>query len=386
MGAAGAAAQQPGSGPHLGSLDETVQAVADASPLELSFLRPEFRDLRKWQETARGKLIDLLHYRPARVPFDAQVSSRTERDGFIEERLMFRTTPQSRVPAHVLIPSGRKLPAPAMVVLHDHGGFYMWGREKVIATDDEHPVLTASKQQYYSGRSIANELVRLGYVVVVIDAFYWGERRFLLPSDPPEWHERSAQLTAQQTAEFNRRASQNEQLVARSIITAGATWPGIMLTDDMRTVDYLASRPEVDRNHIGCVGLSMGGYRSWLLAALEPRIKVGIDCGWMTCFAQQIERHVVNTMGLTFTIPGMYQYFDLPDLAALIAPRAAMVMMGSQDRLFPVAAMKAAFSKIEQCYRKAGTPDRQRCLMFDSPHQFNAEMQPQAWEWIEKNI
>jgi hypothetical protein len=48
--------------------------------------------------------------------------------------------------------------------------------------------------------------------------------------------------------------------------------------------------------------------------------------------------------------------------------------------------MKEAFVKIEQCYRKAGAPDKQRCLMFDSPHQFNAEMQPQAWDWVRKNI
>jgi hypothetical protein len=247
-------------------------------------------------------------------------------------------------------------------------------------------VLTAFKKQYYAGKSIANELVRQGYVVIVIDAFYWGERRFLLAGDPPEWRERPASLTQQQVSDFNRRASQSEQLLARGLITAGATFPGILLTDDIRTVDYLVSRPEVDGGHIGCVGLSMGGYRSFLLSALEPRIRVGVDCGWMTMFARQIERHVINTMGLTFTIPGMYRYLDLPDLAALIAPRAVMVIMGSRDGLFPLEAMKASFGKIEQCYRKAGAPERQRCLMFDAPHQFNDEMQAQAWEWIAKNI
>jgi cephalosporin-C deacetylase-like acetyl esterase len=46
-----------------------------------------------------------------------------------------------------------------------------------------------------------------------------------------------------------------------------------MLWDDIRTLDYLASRPEVDRNRIGWVGLSVGGYRSFMLAALDRRIK-----------------------------------------------------------------------------------------------------------------
>src|SRR4051794_27136729 len=149
---------------HLGTLYPPVQAIADASPLELSFLRPEFKDLRKWQRIARDKLLDLLHFRPVRVSPDVQIISRREREGFVEEQLTFRTTAESRVPAHVLIPAGGKPPFPAVVVLHDHGGFYMWGREKVVSTDSEHPVLTAFKQRYYSGRSIANDLVRQGYV------------------------------------------------------------------------------------------------------------------------------------------------------------------------------------------------------------------------------
>jgi dienelactone hydrolase len=288
------------------------------------------------------------------------------------------------VPAAVLIPTNRTPPFPAVVLLHDHGGFYMWGREKVIATDNEHPVLTKFKQQAYGGRNVASELIRQGYAVIAIDMFYWGERRYLLPEDPAKWRERPLDITEQEINEFNRRSSQNEQLIARSLITAGVTWPGLMLWDDIRTLDYIASRPEVDKNRLACVGLSVGGYRSFMLAALDPRIKAAIDVGWMTTFAPQIERHVVHTMGLTFVIPGMYQYFDLPELSSLIAPRALMVMMGSQDGLFPLAAMQGAFTKIEQCYRKAGTPDRQRCRMFDAPHQFNLQMQPEAWEWLRR--
>ena len=105
-------------------------------------------------------------------------------------------------------------------------------------------------------------------------------------------------MTKDDVAKFNRRSQQGEQLVARSLFTAGITWPGVALWDDLRTVDYLASRPEVDPARIGCVGLSMGGYRSFLLAALEPRIKVAVDVGWMTSFAAQIRKHVVHTIGL----------------------------------------------------------------------------------------
>ena len=176
----------------LGSLYPPIQALADASPLELSYLRPEFKELAPWQATAREKLLDLLQYRPARVAPDAQLTARKDRDGFVEEQITFRTTPQARAPATVLIPKGRKPPFPGVVVLHDHGGFYLWGREKVVQTDRDPAVLVDFKKHYYSGRSIANELVVQGYAVIAIDMFYWGERRFLLPDDPAAWRERPA--------------------------------------------------------------------------------------------------------------------------------------------------------------------------------------------------
>ena len=142
-----------------------------------------------------------------------------------------------------------------------------------MESDHEHPALTEYKQELYHGRSIASELARRGYVVIVIDAFYWGERRMVLDDDPRSYREPS-QMTKEDVAKFNRRSQQGEQLVARSLFTAGITWPGVALWDDLRTVDYLARAPRSILRGSRASGLSMGGYRSFLLAALEPRIKV----------------------------------------------------------------------------------------------------------------
>src|SRR5213078_1547442 len=106
----------------------------------------------------------------------------------------------------VLVPKKGKRPLPAVVALHDHGGFYLWGKEKLVETEDEHPVVTDFKKRYYAGSSIATELVRRGYVVIVIDMFYWGERRMLLDGDPADWRLRPRDLTPDRIAEFNRRA------------------------------------------------------------------------------------------------------------------------------------------------------------------------------------
>jgi dienelactone hydrolase len=370
------------SGSHIGNLYPFVQGQADRSPLELSFLRSEFKSLAEWQPVARVRIFDHLFYAPPPTAPQAQLIRRTDKGAYIEEYLTFQTTPDLRVPAYVLIPTKATRPAPGIVVLHSHDGVYLWGKEKVVAADDEHPWLTAFKGRSYGGRSIAVELARQGYVVITIDAFYWGERRMLLDDDPPAYRERPRSMTDQEIQAFNGRASQNESLVARSLFTAGITWPGVLLWDDIRTLDYLASRPEVDPRRLACVGLSLGGYRSFLLAALDQRIQAAVDVGWMTSFAAQIKQHVINTVGLSFHINGLYRYMDLPDLAALIAPRAVLVINGSRDRLFALDGVKAAFDKIARCYGKAGASERQRCRLYDVPHEFNLDMQADAWDWL----
>src|SRR5207249_8450428 len=179
---------------------------------------------------------------------------------------------------------------------------------------------TDFKKNYYGGKSIASELARQGYVVVVIDMFYWGERRMLLGDDPADWRERPSNITKERIAEFNRRASQSEQLVGRTIYSAGFTWSGVIFWDDVRTVDYLLTRPEVDPRRIGCVGLSVGGLRSCHLAPLDDRIKAAVIVGWMASFPAQLKAHMRHSIGHTMLVPGLYRYMDYPDVATLAMP------------------------------------------------------------------
>ncbi len=369
-------------GSHLGNLYPFVQGQANRSTFELSFLRPEFTNLRRWQPAARAKVLEHLFYAPPRVDPQPQLVRRTDKGDYVEEYLTFQTTSDLRVPAYVLVPKGAQLPAPGVVVLHSHDGIYLWGKEKVVENEQEHPYLTAFKQRSYAGKSIAAELARRGYVVIAIDMFYWGERRMVLDDDPPAYRERPLTMTEQDIRAFNQRASQDESLIGRSLFTAGITWPGVVLWDDIRSLDYLAARPDVDRNRLGCVGLSVGGYRSFLLAALDERIKAAVDVGWMTSFGSQVKQHVIHSVGLSFHINGLYRYVDMPDMAALIAPRAVLVINGSQDRLFALDGVQTAFDKIARCYAKAGAPGRSRCRLYDAPHEFNLEMQAEAWEWL----
>src|SRR5437867_2035577 len=197
------------SGSDIGSLYPFVQKQADRSRLELSFLRPEFRDLETWQKRGRAKVLEHLFYAPPPVSPAAEVIRRTDREDYLEEYLTFQTTPDLRVPAYVLIPKKAKLPAPGIVVLHCHGGSYVWGKEKVVELDDEPGGLSEFKQQLYDGKSIATELARLGYVVITIDMLYWGERRMLLDDDLPSYRD-PRRMTKDEIAAFNRRSQQAE--------------------------------------------------------------------------------------------------------------------------------------------------------------------------------
>ncbi len=379
------AAQAP-TGADVGSLFPFIQRQAVSGQFPLSFLNSRFAALADWKPAARAKLLDLLHYAPPPCDPAAETTARVDCGDYIREHVVFSTTPDVRVPAYVLVPKGLSKPAPAIVALHDHGGFYLWGKEKLVAIDGEHPIFGEFRRQYYGGRAIAVDLVRRGYIVAVIDMFYWGDRRMLLDDDPADWRERPATMPEERIRAFNTRASQNEQLVGRTLYSAGITWPGVMFWDDVRTVDYLVSRPDVDRTRIGCVGLSVGAVRSAHLAALDDRIKAAVVTCWMTSFPAQLKSHVRNTIGHTKVVPGLQRHLDYPDVASIAMPTALLVMSGTQDRLFDLDGVKASLAKLEACYAKAGLADRCRTRLYDSPHQFNAEMQAEAWAWLERFV
>ena len=373
-------------GSDIGSLYPFVRSQAVVGEFPLSFLQKEFTDLRAWKLRARRKLLELLHYAPARCDPRAESVERVDRGDYVQERVLFNTTPDIRVPAFVLVPKKARLPAPGLVALHDHGGFYVWGKEKLVELPDEHPALTDFKRQLYAGRSIASDLARAGYVVVVIDMFYWGERRMLLADDPADWRERPASLAAERIAAFDRRAGESEQLVGRSIESAGFTWPGVMFWDDIRTLDYLAGRREVDASRIGCVGLSVGAVRSLHLAALDDRVKAAVVVGWMTSFPAQLERHVRNTIGFTKLVPGLYRYLDYPDVGSLAMPTPLLVINGSKDQLFEPSGVRASFEKLAACYGKAGVPELVETRLYDTQHEFNLEMQREAWMFLARHL
>src|SRR6478736_4509356 len=116
----------------VGSLFPFIESQVIKGEFLLSFLREEFRDVAAWKRQARGKLLELLHYAPPPCDPHPEVVETVDRGDYLQEKVYFNTTPNVRVPAYVLLPKNAPLPAPAIVALHDHGGFYFWGKEKIV--------------------------------------------------------------------------------------------------------------------------------------------------------------------------------------------------------------------------------------------------------------
>jgi dienelactone hydrolase len=385
---AGAPPDQPkgleATGADSGSLFPEIERLSRRRDYPYSFLSNRWRSVEEYRAEGRRVVLDSFGYRPPAVAPGAEVVDRRDLGEFIREKIVFSTTPDFRVPAYVHIPKKRNGRLPAMVDLHSHGGMFLFGKEKVIDFGTNHPAMIEYHKVNYGGRPTATALARRGYVVITIDAFPFGERRLMMDEDLKYGWERS-KYSVEDVRYLNRKCRQKESTVAKSLALAGMTWPGIVAWDDMRTVDYLVTRPEVDPARIGCVGVSMGGYRSLLLAGLDDRIAVASVVGFMSTVRPMIQRHV-DTHSFVHFIPGLHGYLDLPDVVALRAPKPLMVQQCKRDGLFPPAGMEEAAQKIAAVYEKAGAADAFAPRFYDVPHTFNVEMQEEAFAWFDRHL
>ena len=336
--------------PDLVNLHPMLENLARDHAPGMSFLDARWSSLEDWKTAARGVLLDRLGYQPAARPLGAELVRREERDGFSVEVVRIHATEAYSIPARVLVPAGKAGRRPAVLALHCHSGRYTWGHEKVLSAPGEPAFLTTFRDGTYA-RPWAEALARRGYVVIVIDAFYFGERRLRVEDlDParvfPEVRDTHATVrranpgSEEWTAAVNKVCGFYEHLTAKAVTATGASWAGIHVWDDRRAIDYLCSRADVDPARIGCAGLSGGGFRTAMAIGADPRIKAACVTGWMTGFADLLPQHLRHTW-MVFT-PGLRRALDLPDVAALHAPGALLVQQCRRDHLFPLAGMEAA--------------------------------------------
>ena len=368
----------------LGNLYPFIKREQQRTRQRLAYLNRQPRDLEAWKAEARSRVFDSLGYHPDPCEPRATILERVDKGDYIRERLTFHTAPGVEVPAYLLVPKRARLPAPAVLALHDHSGFYYWGKERIVENENEHPMIAEFRRARYDGVSYPVTLARHGYVVLTIDMFYFGDRRLILDEDLERGINDHSKIESPETiGQINDRNAKAEHVVYKNMIDAGFTWATVLVWDDVRSLDYLQTRPEADPKRIACTGLSVGGFRTNFLAGLDPRIKAACIAGWMTSFRSLLPRYESYTVPAGWP-PGLLDDLDYPDVGSLTMPNPLMVVHGSRDSLFPPDGVRAAFQTLAHCYQAIGKPERFQTVTFDGEHKFPLEAQRRMVAWFDR--
>lgn len=362
-----------------------AQSMPD--PPRLSFRQPMFRDAEAWRAVARAQFRErLLGPGGAATPV-AAVQHQREFDGLSIEHVQWQLPYGPTTEALVLKPAGARGKLPGIVGLHDHGGNKYFGLRKITRmSKDPHPAMVRHQEHYYGGAAWANELARRGYVVLVHDTFTFGSRRMRLADLPGNIRNNLVEANPEAEDEiqrYNQFAGNHEHLIAKSLFSAGMTWPGVFVFDDQRAVDYLASRPDVDPTRIGCGGLSGGGLRTVMLTGADERIRCACCVGMMTTWRDYLLNKCYTHTWMVY-VPGLPRDLDYPEVLGLGAPNPVLVLNNRQDALFTMPEMERADRILTEVYRKAGAPERYRASFYDGPHKFDREMQKEAFAWFDR--
>lgn len=334
----------------------------------LAWGKAEEKDFAKWKAQARHVLAECMqNIQPAPKAYAMEVTDREQREGYEACKIRFNLSEWGRVPAYLLVPEG-KGPFPAIVLLHDHGAHFFIGKEKMVRPFHVAPEVMedADKwaKQCYDGQYVGDYLARHGYVVLTVDALFWGERG----------RKEGASYEAQQA-------------LASNFLQMGASWGAFINVDDMRSAEFLASLPFVDKERVGSLGFSMGAYRSWMLAAMTDVVRASASVCWMNTTEHLMTlTNNQNKGGSAYAmlIPGLRRYLDYPHVASLACPKPTLFFNGTRDKLFPVEGVKDAYQEMEIVWKSQGASDRLVTKLWDEKHFFNKEMQKETLEFFDR--
>lgn len=292
-------------------------------PLKIPGTEAEWETQRKEIRATLWKLLGHLPPRPS-VPAVSIVSREDKGDHWLE-KFTFDNGAGDTVPGYCFVPKTASATnkAPAILYCHWHGGQYDNGKEEMHGNKDlPHP----------PGPTLA----RLGYVVLGIDAYCFGERNGRGPDGPQQ------------------KGSGGEMTAAKFNLWLGRTLWGMIVRDDLMALDCLASRPEVDASRIGVTGISMGSTRAWWIMAMDDRPRAAVCVACMTRYQELIRAGMLRAHGIYYFVPGLLNHFDTEAVIALAAPRPLLFMTGDQDGGSPIDGVRKIGGIVGQVYALHG--------------------------------
>lgn len=240
----------------------------------------------------------------------------------------FESEPGYFVPCYLLLPKGRrdeKLPVCICIQGHSTGMHNSVGLNGDGAPmNEEQRAAVQSRDHDFAVRA-----VREGYAAFCLEQRYMGR-----------------------TGTFRDGPGCAKGAQCMATLLLGRTAIGERVWDVMRLIDLIESRfSQYDTKNLLCFGNSGGGTTTFYAACLDERIR----CAMPSCSFCTFQDSIVDIRHCACNyIPGIAHYFDMGDLAGLIAPRKLIVVHGDQDEIFPDFAVRKAFSQAEELFKKFG--------------------------------
>jgi dienelactone hydrolase len=293
----------------------------------------------------RRELYSLLGKLPPRTR-PARGSKRKEerRDGYVLETWDFDLNGIEPVPAYVARPASVAGRRPAILFNHSHGGGYEIGKRELV-----------EGRSYLQPTPYAKVLTDLGYVVLCIDHWVFGERSHTSESD-----------------------------MFKAMLWQGQVLWGMMVYDSLRALDVLGERPDFDSAHVGTIGMSMGSTMAWWLAALDERVRVTVDINCLTDFHTLLAKKGLSRHGVYYYVPGLIEKFTTAQINALIAPRAHLGIAGLRDALTPVEGLDRIDAELTRVYAAAGHAERWKLVRYDVAHEETPEGRQEVLAFLQR--
>lgn len=353
-----AAAQQPDAFRVLGQEIDGVPTNQLLKKYELDQLRSHFAARRAAikaittpeqfiarQQAVRTKLMELVGPLPEKAPLNGKTVGKIQRDGYVIEKVVYESRPGHHITANLYLPSVRDSRIPGVLVPCGH---------------------STNGKAAIPYQSICISLAKHGLAALIFDPIGQGERHQLLDD--------KGKFLVQGTTEHSLEG------VGGWLVGFGCA--SYRIWDGIRSLDYLASRPEIDPERLGCTGNSGGGTMTSYLMAVDLRIKAAAP----SCYLTTLER-LFDTIGpqdAEQNFPGQVAFgIDHVDYITLRAPLPTIMCVGTQD-YFDIDGAWTTFREAKAIYGLLGHGERMDLFEFNDKHGFSLPRRTAAMRFLRR--
>lgn len=305
------------------------------------------------QAQARGRqvramLLQMIGGLPEqRTPLNLRRSGIIDRGQYRIEKLVYESLPQVYVTANLYVPQTGHGPYPA--VLQPTG----------------HSPAAKARATY---QTLALGLVNSGFVVLTYDPLGQGERRLFYDSDLGDSKVGGP--------------TQEHGIVGVQSLLAGESVARYMVWDGIRSIDVLASLPEVDHAHIGVAGCSGGGTLTAYLAAIDDRLQAAAPACYVTAWEEQLAGTGPQDAEQQFP-DQLKNGLSHADFALAFAPRPYL-QVNTTDDFFPIAGARRAFNEAKRIYGLFGAAGRTSWAVGPGGHGMPKVVREAIYGWMDQ--